>query len=55
MIFKEPILHFPIPFDPTVGESIANIYSKLPNKTQSFLKGIAGSSSYLRKLLEEMN
>ena len=53
MIFKEPILHFPIPFDPTVGESIANIYSKLPNKTQSFLKGIAGSSSYLRKLLEQ--
>ncbi|MDB4085457.1 bifunctional glutamine synthetase adenylyltransferase/deadenyltransferase [Amylibacter sp.] len=53
MIFKEPILHFPIPFDPSVGENMKSIYGDLPSKTQKLIRGIAGSSSYLKKLLEQ--
>ena len=53
MIFKEPISHFPIPFDPIISENITSKYIDLPSKTQDLLKGVAGSSSYLRKLLEQ--
>ncbi|MDB4017080.1 bifunctional glutamine synthetase adenylyltransferase/deadenyltransferase, partial [Amylibacter sp.] len=53
MIFKEHILHFPIPFDPSVGENMKSVYSDLPSETQKLIRGVAGSSSYLKKLLEQ--
>ena len=51
MIFKEPILHFPIPFDPIVGGQVSATYNGLPADALRLIEGIAGSSTYLNGLL----
>lgn len=53
MIFQHAIPHFPIPFDPKIGNDVAALYSALPDETQRLIAGIAGSSPYLGRLLEK--
>jgi glutamate-ammonia-ligase adenylyltransferase len=52
MIFTESITHFPVPFEPELGVQVSTLYDALPDDAIRLVTGIAGSSPYLRQLLE---
>ncbi|GHA50576.1 glutamate-ammonia-ligase adenylyltransferase [Amylibacter ulvae] len=55
MIFNQDIQKLPIAFDPELGKETAQLYGKLPKRAQDLVAGIAGSSPYLRDLLNSQH
>lgn len=52
MIFQHEIPHFPLPYDAQLGEQVAQMYGDISPDARKLIIGIAGSSQYLRSLLE---
>jgi glutamate-ammonia-ligase adenylyltransferase len=52
MIFQETIPHFPIAYEPELAKQTGELYGELSDDAQKLVFGIAGSSPYLRGLLE---
>ncbi|PIB24004.1 hypothetical protein BFP76_01775 [Amylibacter kogurei] len=51
MIFRNDITKFPVAFDSQLGADTVQFYQQLPKQAQELIAGIAGSSPYLRELL----